>query len=40
MFLLLPLYINGPVDELGSHTLEKYLNLDGFLEKSFKIKWA
>ena len=24
----------------GSHRLEKYLNLDGFLEKSLKIKSA
>ena len=24
----------------GSHTLEKYLNLEGFLEKSLKIKYA
>ena len=24
----------------GSHRLEKYLNLDGFLEKSLKIKYA
>ena len=25
---------------LGSHRLEKYLNLEGFLEKSLKIKYA
>ena len=24
----------------GSHRLEKYLNLEGFLEKSLKIKYA
>ena len=24
----------------GSHRLEKYLNLEGFLEKSLKIKFA
>ena len=24
----------------GSHKLEKYLNLEGFLEKSLKIKYA
>ena len=24
----------------GSHRLEKYLNIQGFLEKSFKIKFA
>ena len=24
----------------GSHTVEKYLNLKGFLEKSLKIKYA
>ena len=30
MFIMLPLYINGPLYELGSHTLEKYLSLDGF----------
>ena len=24
----------------GSHRLEKYLNLEGFLEKAFKIKFA
>ena len=24
----------------GSHRLEKYLNLEGFLEKSMKIKFA
>ena len=24
----------------GSHRLEKYFNLEGFLEKSFKIKYA
>ena len=26
--------------KLGSHRLEKYLNLEGFLEKSWKIKYA
>ena len=26
--------------EQGSHRLEKYLNLEGFLEKSLKIKSA
>ena len=26
--------------EQGSHRLEKYLNLEGFLEKSLKIKYA
>ena len=29
----------GHVDQ-GSHRLEKYLNLEGFLEKSLKIKSA
>ena len=31
-----------PTQELvqGSHRLEKYLNLEGFLEKSLKIKYA
>ena len=27
-------------EEQGSHRLEKYLNLEGFLEKSLKIKYA
>ena len=28
------------IDIQGSHMLEKYLNLEGFLEKSLKIKYA
>ena len=28
------------VDRQGSHRLEKYLNLEGFLEKPLKIKYA
>ena len=33
---------NYPVgkDRVGSHRLEKYLNLEGFLEKSLKIRYA
>ena len=30
----------GPLQVQGSHTLEKYLNLEGFLEKSLQIKLA
>ena len=29
-----------PIETQGSHRLEKYLNLEGFLEKSLKIKFA
>ena len=28
------------ISKSGSHRLEKYLNLEGFLQKSFKIKPA
>ena len=28
----------GPLQVQGSHRLEKYLNLEGFLKKSLKIK--
>ena len=32
---------SGPISFIqGSHRLEKYLNLEGFLEKSLKIKSA
>ena len=30
----------NPLQVQGSHRLEKYLNLEGFLEKSLKIKSA
>ena len=29
-----------PIISQGSHRLEKYLNLEGFLEKSLKINYA
>ena len=37
--------LNSDVDQSrdkdqGSHRLEKYLNLEGFLEKSLKVKYA
>ena len=31
---------NKSTSEQGPHRLEKYLNLEGFLEKSLKIKYA
>ena len=42
MDLMLPSTINDQKVQLsqGSHRLEKYLNLEGFLEKSLKIKSA
>ena len=32
--------IHDSINRQGSHRLEKYLNLEGILEKSFKIKSA
>ena len=32
--------LSGPMTIQGSHRLEKYLNLEGFLQKSLKIKIA
>ena len=41
MPLLLHVYqISNDDDDQGSHMLEKYLNLEGFLEKSLKIKFT
>ena len=33
-------FLIGPISSQGSHRLEKYLNLEGFLEKSLKMKSA
>ena len=33
-------HVAGQPKAQGSHRLEKYLNLEGFLEKSLKIKYA
>ena len=41
--MVILLQSEGPrimVNNQGSHRLEKYLNLEGFLEKSLKIKSA
>ena len=42
MFLVLasPEMLCCVLEQQGSHRLEKYLNLEGFLEKSLKIKYA
>ena len=40
MWYLSILFLRGHQYTQGSHRLEKYLNLEGFLEKALKIKYA